>query len=173
MVAMTSSCHHLGEALEASVNRRRDAFTGRRILREITSPPSAALTLFPVASAGLLGGLAVAYGNSFSAWAVGAALFVMCISLGLWANKRYQARWHSLQDPIAPSTVMSSALAVDSGLAGVCLNVLPIWSRQIEAARLISETSILKLSERFGTLASNISHSVSGSSGQDASRQRY
>ncbi|MFS2158852.1 methyl-accepting chemotaxis protein [Pseudomonas sp. Pseusp122] len=95
----------------------------------------------------------------------------MCISLGLWANKRYQARWHSLQDPLAPSTVVSAALAVDSGLADVCLNVLPIWSRQIEAARLISETSILKLSERFGTLASNISHSVSGSSGQDASRQ--
>lgn len=140
-------------------------------MSEKISPPSAALTLFPVAFSGLLGGAAVAYGNSFSAWAVGTALFVACISLGLWANKRYQAHWHSLQDPLAQPTVVSAAQAVDSGLADVCLNVLPIWSRQIEAARLISETSILKLSERFGTLCANISHSVSGSSGQDASRQ--
>jgi len=140
-------------------------------LSEKTSPPSAALTLFPVAFSGLLGGLAVAYGNSFMAWAVGAALFIVCISLGLWANRRNQTHWHSLQHQPAQSTLVSAALAVDSGLADVCLNVLPIWSRQIEAARLISETSILRLSERFGALSSNISDSVSSSSGQEASRQ--
>lgn len=142
-------------------------------MSEHTTPPSAALTLVPVASAGLLGGLAVAYSAGFTAWAVGAGsmVSVLCIGLGWWANRRHQAHWNSLRLQLDQPAVGLAPLAVDSGLADVCLNVLPIWSRQIEAARLISETSILKLSERFGTLSSNISHSVSSNGGQDASQQ--
>ena len=142
-------------------------------MNEQTTPPSAALTLFPVALAGLLGGLAVAYSNGFSAWAVGAGsvLLALCIGLGLWANRCYQAHWSRLRQQLDQPAEASATLAVDNGLADVCLSVLPIWSRQIEAARLISETSILKLSERFGTLSSNISNSVASNGGQDASQQ--
>lgn len=142
-------------------------------MNEQTTPPSAALTLFPVALAGLLGGLAVAYSNGFSAWAVGAGsvLLALCIGLGLWANRCYQAHWIRLRQQLDQPAETSATLAVDNGLADVCLSVLPIWSRQIEAARLISETSILKLSERFGTLSSNISNSVASNGGQDASQQ--
>lgn len=142
-------------------------------MNEQTTPPSAALTLFPVALAGLLGGLAVAYSNGFSAWAVGAGgvLLALCIGLGLWANRCYQAHWTHLRQQLDHPAVASATLAVDNGLADVCMSVLPIWSRQIEAARLISETSILKLSERFGTLSSNISNSVASNGGQDASQQ--
>ena len=142
-------------------------------MNEQTTPPSAALTLFPVALAGLLGGLAIAYSNGFSAWAVGAGsvLLALCIGLGLWANRGYQAHWTRLRQQLDQPAETSATLAVDNGLADVCLSVLPIWSRQIEAARLISETSILKLSERFGTLSSNISNSVASNGGQDASQQ--
>ncbi len=142
-------------------------------MSEHTIPPSAALTLFPVASAGLLSGLAVAYSAGFTAWAVGAGgmLSALCIGLGWWANGRHQAYCNSLRLQLDQPAAELATQAVDSGLADVCLNVLPIWSRQIEAARLISETSILKLSERFGTLSSNISHSVSSNGGQDASQQ--
>ena len=142
-------------------------------MNEQTTPPSAALTLFPVALAGLLGGLAVAYSDGFSAWAVGAGsvLLALCIGLGLWANRCYQAHWTRLRQQLDQPAVASATLAVDNGLADVCMSVLPIWSRQIEAARLISETSILKLSERFGTLSSNISNSVASNGGQDASQQ--
>ncbi|KAA6178968.1 methyl-accepting chemotaxis protein, partial [Pseudomonas veronii] len=142
-------------------------------MSEQTTPPSTALTLFPVALAGLLGGLAVAYSNGFSAWSVGVAslLLALCIGLGLWANRGYQVQWARLRQQLDQPAVASAALAVDNGLADVCLSVLPIWSRQIEAARAISETSILKLSERFGTLSSNISHSVASNGGQDASQQ--
>jgi methyl-accepting chemotaxis protein len=142
-------------------------------VNEQTTPPSAALTLFPVALAGLLGGLAVAYSDGFSAWTVGAGsvLLALCIGLGLWANRCYQAHWTGLRQQLDQPAVASATLAVDNGLADVCLSVLPIWSRQIEAARLISETSILKLSERFGTLSSNISNSVTSNGGQDASQQ--
>jgi methyl-accepting chemotaxis protein len=142
-------------------------------VNEQTTPPSAALTLFPVALAGLLGGLAIAYSDGFSAWAVGAGsvLLALCIGLGLWANRGYQAHWTRLRQQLDQPAETSATLAVDNGLADVCLSVLPIWSRQIEAARLISETSILKLSERFGTLSSNISNSVASNGGQDASQQ--
>lgn len=142
-------------------------------MNEQTTAPSAALTLFPVALAGLLGGLAIAYSDGFSAWAVGAGsvLLALCIGLGLWANRCYQAHWTCLRQQLDQPAVASATLAVDNGLADVCLSVLPIWSRQIEAARLISETSILKLSERFGALSSNISHSVASNGGQDASQQ--
>jgi len=142
-------------------------------VNEQTTAPSAALTLFPVALAGLLGGLAIAYSDGFSAWAVGAGsvLLALCIGLGLWANRCYQAHWTCLRQQLDQPAVASATLAVDNGLADVCLSVLPIWSRQIEAARLISETSILKLSERFGALSSNISHSVASNGGQDASQQ--
>jgi len=131
------------------------------------------LIVFPVALAGLLGGLAVAYSNDFSAWAVaaGGALLVLCVGLGLWANRCFQAHCNSLQRQLDQPPEVSATLAVDNGLADVCLSVLPVWSRQIEAARVISETSILKLSERFGTLSSNISHSVASNGGQDASQQ--
>ncbi|TWC61369.1 methyl-accepting chemotaxis protein [Pseudomonas sp. SJZ103] len=135
--------------------------------------PRAALALFPVAFAGLLGGLAIAYSERFSleAMVAGAALFALCIGMGLWTNKRYQAHCNRLQQQLDQAASVPPTLAVDNGLAQVCVSVLPIWSRQIEAARSISETSILKLSERFGTLSSNISHSVSSNGGQDASQQ--
>lgn len=138
-----------------------------------TPSPSAALTLFPVAVAGLLGGLALAYSANFSmvSQLEGAALFATCIGMGLWANSRCQAHWNRLQQQLDQAPAIPPTLAVDNGLAQVCVSVLPVWSRQIEAARSLSETSILKLSERFGTLSSNISHSVSSNGGQDASQQ--
>jgi methyl-accepting chemotaxis protein len=140
---------------------------------EQTPSPSAALTLFPIAFAGLLGGLATAYNAQFSMESLlaGGALFALCIGMGLWANSRCQAHWNRLQQQLDQPPAVPPILAVDNGLAQVCVSVLPIWSRQIEAARSISETSVLKLSERFGTLSSNISNSVSSNGGQDASQQ--
>lgn len=142
-------------------------------MSEQTPTPSAALTMFPVAFSGLLGGLAVAYSDGFGARAVGAGgvVLLVCIGLGLWAHRTHQAHWRRLCQPLEQPVAGSAALAVDSGLADVCQGVLPVWSRQIEAARQLSETAILKLSERFGTLSANISHSVSSLGGQDASQQ--
>jgi len=140
---------------------------------EQTTTPSAALTLFPVIVVGLLGGLAVAYSDGFSAWAVGSgsALFALCIGLVFLAHRRHRAHWKRLCQQLDRPAAVTATLAGDDGLAEVCLSVLPIWSRQIEAARVISETSILKLSERFSTLSSDISRSVSSHGGQDAAQQ--
>ncbi len=169
MVAVPLLRQYCSQAIALPIHRRRQALTGRQTVSEQTPSPSATLTLFPVTTAGLLGSLAVAYGDGFSGGAVvaGSALFVVCAGLGWFAHRRYQGYSKPLSQPhYAPA-----AAAVDDGLADVCIQVLPIWSRQIEAARELSETSILKLSERFGTLSSDISHSVSSQGAQDASRQ--
>nr|WP_232790593.1 methyl-accepting chemotaxis protein [Pseudomonas fluorescens] len=142
-------------------------------MSEQTPSPAVALTWVPVMIAGLLGGIALAYGDGFSAWALiaGMALFALCTGLGWLAARRHRAHCERLCRQLQSPATASAAVAVDDGLADVCAHVLPIWSRQIEAAREISETSILKLSERFGTLSSDISHSVSSQGGQDASQR--
>lgn len=164
---------YCSQAIALPIHRRRQALTGRQTVSEQTPSPSATLTLFPVTVAGLLGSLAVAYGNGFSGGAVVAAsaLFALCTGLGWFAHCRYQAHGKPLSQPHHAPAIAPATAAVDDGLADVCIQVLPIWSRQIEAARELSETSILKLSERFGTLSSDISHSVSSQGAQDASRQ--
>lgn len=172
MVGVPLLRQYLPQAVEPLVNRRRAALTGRETVNEQTPPPSAVLTLFPAVFSGLLGSFSIMYSKGFDGWAIGAGgvLLLVCISLGGWANSRLQAHWRSVQHQLQEATAVP-AVAADTGLSEVCLNVLPVWSRQIEAARQISETAILKLSERFATLSSNISHSVSSSGGQDASQQ--
>ena len=173
MVALLSLGHYCSQAVELPIHRRRQALTGRHAVSEQTPTPSAALTLAPVIMAGLLGGIALAYSGGFSAWALIAAiaLFALCTGLGCLADRRQQAHCKGLCQQLDPPAIASAAATVDNGLADVCVHVLPIWSRQIEAAREISETSILKLSERFSTLSSDISHSVSSQGAQDASQQ--
>lgn len=173
MAARLSYGHHCSQAVELPIHRRRQALTGRQTVSVQSPTPSAALTLFPVMVAGLLGGMAVACRDGFSTWSVvaGSALFALCTGLGWLAGRHHHAQWKRLCQHYEQPPVASASVDVDSGLADVCLNVLPIWSRQIGAAREISETSIIKLSERFSTLSSDISHSVSSRGGQDASQQ--
>ena len=142
-------------------------------MSEQAPTPSAALTLVPMMIAGLLGGSALAYSGGFSAWALiaGVALLVLCTGLSCLVHWRHQAHCKHLCQQLDDPATAATVVAVDNGLADVCVHVLPIWSRQIEAAREISETSILKLSERFSTLSSDISHSVSSQGAQDASLQ--
>ncbi|WP_425298851.1 methyl-accepting chemotaxis protein [Pseudomonas duriflava] len=60
--------------------------------------------------------------------------------------------------------------AAQSGLDEVCIEVLPVWAQQIEAARSHTEEAIIQLTGRFAELASHIHATVEGSqdgSGQD------
>lgn len=61
------------------------------------------------------------------------------------------------------------------GLDDVCVDVLPVWSNQIEMARAHTETSITDLSMRFGNLSQRLSSALttssvtSGSNGEQTS----
>ena len=56
-----------------------------------------------------------------------------------------------------------------AGLDEVCVEVLPVWSNQIEMARSHTETAITDLSMRFANLSQRLSAAVAASEGGDAS----
>ncbi|ADE11824.1 methyl-accepting chemotaxis protein [Sideroxydans lithotrophicus] len=49
------------------------------------------------------------------------------------------------------------------GLDGLCVDVLPVWSNQIEMARVHTESSITDLSMRFGNLSQRLSSALATS----------
>jgi len=55
------------------------------------------------------------------------------------------------------------------GLDRLCLNVLPIWSRQIELARGQTEEAVTALAERFSNLVKRIEATVNASTGSSDS----
>jgi len=91
-------------------------------------------------------------------WLVAALLPGVVVHVSLRRQASAQAR--------TLSEVQESAIAVGQareaerhvhGLADLCRNIAPIWSQQIEAARLHTQTAIEALSERFTHLAQRIS----------------
>nr|WP_249791987.1 methyl-accepting chemotaxis protein [Pseudomonas corrugata] len=85
--------------------------------------------------------------------------------MGVWTQRLLSARQCAGQGDDQPSRFSSTA-SPDDGLGEVCAQVLPIWSHQIDAARILSEESIFKLSSRFATLSGDISASASQGAGQ-------
>nr|WP_254704930.1 methyl-accepting chemotaxis protein [Pseudomonas corrugata] len=85
--------------------------------------------------------------------------------MGVWTQRLLSARQCAGQGDDQPSR-FSSTVSPDDGLGEVCAQVLPIWSHQIDAARMLSEESIFKLSSRFATLSGDISTSASQGAGQ-------
>ncbi len=58
-----------------------------------------------------------------------------------------------------------------SGLGEVCEEVMPVWSSQIELARVHTETAITDLSMRFANLSQRLSAAVAASGGDGGSGQ--
>ncbi len=127
------------------------------------------MTLLPAVLSGALGCLAILLSIGLNGLALGssAAVLVGSLLIGTLAlrtlssvQRREEQAFESLNRPLPVSP--------DEGLAEVCTQVLPIWCRQIDAARSLSEESILKLSNRFATLSGDISASVSKGAGQSS-----
>ena len=125
------------------------------------------LTLLPAVLSGALGCLAILFGMGLNGLAIGScgAVLLGCLLMGTVAlralsagQRRQKQELECLRRPAAASS--------DDGLGEVCTQVLPVWSRQIDAARSLSEESILKLSNRFATLSGNISASAFRDAGQ-------
>ena len=127
------------------------------------------LTLLPAVLSGALGCLALLLGMGLSGLAMGscAAVLLGSLLMGTVALRALSAGQHH-QDEELEQLRKPVAASPDEGMAEVCTQVLPIWCRQIEAARSLSEESILKLSNRFATLSGDISASVSKGAGQSS-----
>ena len=91
--------------------------------------------------------------------ALSATQVVLAAGLGFWQLRRAQAR--QAERAAEQAVSQSSASGRDEALEALCVAVLPVWSEQIEAARVHTEQEIVSLTSRFAELADRI-HSVAG-----------
>ncbi|TNF84800.1 methyl-accepting chemotaxis protein [Pseudomonas sp. ICMP22404] len=123
--------------------------------------------MLPAGLTGVLGCVVMLFNADFSLRSAASCVPVLVGSLlmGVWTQRLLSARQCAGQGDDQPSR-FSSTVSPDDGLGEVCAQVLPIWSHQIDAARILSEESIFKLSSRFATLSGDISASASQGAGQ-------
>nr|WP_313059338.1 methyl-accepting chemotaxis protein [Pseudomonas rhodesiae] len=126
------------------------------------------LMLLPAGLTAVLGCAAIVINADFTLRSAVSCAGVLLGSLfmGLWNKRLVGSRSHARQDD-QPGH-LPPAISAYEGLGEVCAQVLPIWSHQIDAARILSEESILKLSNRFATLSGDISASASHGAGQNS-----
>nr|WP_306669517.1 methyl-accepting chemotaxis protein [Pseudomonas sp. ICMP22404] len=125
------------------------------------------ILMLPAGLTGVLGCVVMLFNADFSLRSAASCVPVLVGSLlmGVWTQRLLSARQCAGQGDDQPSR-FSSTVSPDDGLGEVCAQVLPIWSHQIDAARILSEESIFKLSSRFATLSGDISASASQGAGQ-------
>ena len=120
--------------------------------------------LWPIAVAGILGVLAIAP-RSLADTAIAGGFLVACLGLGWFALSR-QARALAAQ---AAATCVAcrddAARQPPQGLSGLdrlCLDLLPIWSGQIETARSHTEEAAVSLSTRFADISQRLQQAAAG-----------
>ncbi len=106
----------------------------------------------------LLGGLAVSYAAS--------AVLLLGISAGVgwWSVRRHHAALVQAATQAASGVraeiEASGAENAVLGLEEVCVEAMPIWSRQVETSRSQTEQAITALANRFAGIATNLEAAV-------------
>lgn len=134
-----------------------------------TISPPAVLTLLPAGLSGVLGFAAILINSDLNPVSITSSVMVLlgsCLAGGIALRALIAQRLVQLtrHEHLSQPPVVSP----DEGLGEVCVQVLPIWALQIEAARTLSEESILKLSNRFANLSGDISASGAGGAGHSS-----
>jgi len=133
----------------------------RRIEMWIVLPP---LLLGLVGAGGVLavgdlGATAIALAVLMAALALASAIWIG----GHLGNERVAAL-ASMQQQVANAQCPNRGHCL-TGLDGLCLKVLPVWSRQTALARATTEENITALAERFGALGQSVAQIVAASQG--------
>ncbi|WP_281728967.1 methyl-accepting chemotaxis protein [Pseudomonas sp. Tri1] len=125
------------------------------------------LMMLPAVLTGVLGCAAILISAEFNLRSAASCVLVSfgALLMGVWAQRLSSTQPHAQP---GDDQQLHLAASPDDGLGEVCVQVLPIWSHQIDAARILSEESILKLSHRFATLSGDISASASLGAGQSS-----
>jgi len=129
-----------------------------------------AWTVAPTLLLASLGAAAVLLvgGGTALAWALAAGLGAVGLGLAGWGHARGQA---ALRARAAAEARLAAEQArnpaCQCGLERICSGVLPVWSRQLEAARSHTEEAITELAERFAAIAQRVEMAVAASQGQD------
>jgi methyl-accepting chemotaxis protein len=99
---------------------------------------------------------------------VTAILFLLAApALGWWLVHSHTIQLHNAVEQALSQAqsdeVIRQGTAPVSGLEEVCLEAVPIWSRQIETSRVQTEDAILALSSRFTGIYANLEAAVNAS----------
>jgi len=127
-------------------------------------------TLAPFAILGALGmGVTFVVGG-FTVLSVLAALTLAALTLGLgiWAATRCRIQLHAAlaaERRAGESNQCEKRNRCIGGLDRLCLDVLPVWSGQIEMARAHTEEAAIALASRFADISQRLEASVSASHG--------
>jgi len=133
----------------------------------------------------------ISYGNSFFRWstltlgvcgsgllfalgekdwaniAVAVLFLLSAVALGWWLARRHNILLDSAVERALSQARSDDAARNDAakvnGLEEVCLEAVPIWSRQIETSRVQTEDAILALSSRFTGIYANLEAAVNAS----------
>lgn len=110
-----------------------------------------------VLAAGDLGATAMALAVVIAALALASAIWIA----GRLSNER-AAAFAAMQRHVDNAQCPSQGHCL-TGLDGLCMKVLPVWSRQTAMARATTEENITALAERFGALGQSVAQIVAAS----------
>lgn len=119
----------------------------------------------PTLSVGALGVLAILVSEKITSASLfgSAVIFVFSIGCARFVAGMCRAEIEKVRKSEAPPT--HDLTEHVQGLDQLCVNVLPVWSGQIEMARAHTEESITALASRFAALAQRIETAVAASYG--------
>ncbi|HCI13790.1 MAG TPA: chemotaxis protein [Gallionellaceae bacterium] len=126
---------------------------------------------------GIAGAVAVIAVGGFEAVAIVSAVSLAAMSLIVapWIAIKHRAELRSAvqleHDRLSANLCAKRKSCID-GLDDLCVEVLPVWSRQIDMARTHTEESVIALAGRFADLSQGLEKAIKLSLGNDDSDEQ-
>ncbi len=136
------------------------------------STPATGWVTLPVYLFGLAGAITVVTVGGLTTTAMLAAVSLVVLSLlaAPWVTQKHRAEIQRAicaeQDRLAPAMCANKASCI-KGLDNLCVEVLPVWYRQIDMARTHTEESTITLANRFASLSQGLEKAINLSSGSN------
>lgn len=140
----------------------------------VSNKPASHRISFPVYLLGAAGAAAViVLGGLDIAAAVPAAVLLVGAGLAAaWVERRHRATLHAelqaTRDALTAELGAGNAQCV-GGLDALCIELLPVWYRQIDMARTHTEESTINLANRFSSLSQGLDKAIRLSQGDQQS----
>jgi methyl-accepting chemotaxis protein len=138
-------------------------------MNKATHRGSAAFFWGPALGLGMVGAalLLALGGTDWTNTAAGALLLAAAAGSGWWGTRRHRAVLDQAVLQAQSNTKAEHEAALASapigGLEEVCINAVPIWSKQVETSRSQTEQAIMDLASRFAGISAKLEAAVQAS----------